>query len=307
MATTTTRTCLAQWSRGASASSFRPLCVRVSMPFEQRRFKGATGANSANAAKYKRRDGSEPKKRKQRKTYIVHDLKDMPQFALCDAMRYIRAFEVGSARNPKYEVHINLRSLKNGPVVRNRIRLPHSVGEELRIAAICPPGSKHADAARKAGASLIGEEDIIDAIKEGKIEFDRLVCHEDSFPKLTKAGVGRILGPRGLMPSAKTDTVVKDVGAAVRDLVGGSEYRERLGVVRLAIGKLSFTPEMLQKNIRAFMEQLKKDINALSDRIHKDVHEVVLSSTSSPGFSLNGEFASKTGIGPKELAKAVKA
>ena len=229
------------------------------------------------------------------------------QTCLNTVNRYIRAFEVGSARNPKYELHVNLRSLKNGPVVRNRLRLPHPVKNELRIAAICPPDSKHAEAARKAGAALVGEDNIMDAIKAGNIEFDRLVCHEDSFAKLAKSGLGRVLGPRGLMPSAKTNTVVKDIAQTVRDMAGASEYREKLGVVRLAIGAMHFTPEMLQKNIRSFMDQLKLDLVGLSDRINKEMHEVVLSSTSSPGFSLNGELQSKEGIDAKELAKAIPA
>ena len=77
------------------------------------------------------------------------------------------------------------------------------------------------------------------------------------------------------MPSAKTGTVVKDVTAIMRDMVGGSEYRERLGVIRMAVGQLGFTPEQMQRNIRAFMEQLRRDCNLLSDRISKEVHEVV--------------------------------
>lgn len=92
------------------------------------------------------------------------------------------------------------------------------------------------------------------------------------------------------MPSAKLGTVVKDVGASVRDMVGGSEYRERLGVVRMAIGQLGFTPEEMQRNIRAFTEGVRKDITGLQDRISKDIHEVVLSSTNGPGLSLNGEL-----------------
>ena len=92
------------------------------------------------------------------------------------------------------------------------------------------------------------------------------------------------------MPSAKTGTVVRDVGASVRDMAGASEYRERFGVVRLAIGQLGYTPEELSRNIKACMEGIRKDINALSDRINKDVHEVVLSSTNGPGLSLNGEM-----------------
>ncbi len=77
------------------------------------------------------------------------------------------------------------------------------------------------------------------------------------------------------MPSAKLNTVVKDVGATVRDLVGGSEYRERLGVVRMAVGQLGFTPEEMQRNMRAFMDSVKKDCALINDTIPKAIHEVV--------------------------------
>lgn len=127
-------------------------------------------------------------------------------------------------------------------------------------------------------------------IKDGRIEFERCICHVDSLAKLSKAGVARILGPRGMMPSAKTNTVVKDVSTSVKDMVGASEYRERLGVVRMAVGQLGFTPEEMQRNIRAFVDNLKRDMAGLSDRISKDIHEVVLSSTNGPGLSLNGDL-----------------
>jgi hypothetical protein len=78
-----------------------------------------------------------------------------------------------------------------------------------------------------------------------------------------------------LMPSAKTGTVVKDVSASVQDMVGASEYRERLGVIRMAIGQLGMTPEELSRNIRSFIENVKKDMAGMSDRIAKDIHEVV--------------------------------
>lgn len=159
------------------------------------------------------------KKKKQRTEFRQYDLKDAVQFNLCDAMRYyyflahfnvrqssiitdwvsyIRAFEVG--RSPtvsKYELAIRLRTVKNGPVVRNNLRLPHPVDTSLRVAVICPPDSPAAARAAKAGASLVGEDSIIDAVKGGRIEFDRLLCHPDSHTKMNNAGLGRILGPRG--------------------------------------------------------------------------------------------------------------
>ena len=156
--------------------------------------------------------------------------------------------------------------------------------------------------AKENGASLVGEETIFDAVKEGRIDFDRCICHTDSLAKLNKSGIARILGPRGLMPSAKLGTVVKDVGASVRDMAGGTEYRERLGVVRLAVGQLGFTPEEMQRNIRAFIEGVKKDIAGLSDRVVKDVHEVVLSSTHGPGLSLSGEFRGNESIEARDLS-----
>lgn len=104
------------------------------------------------------------------------------------------------------------------------------------------------------------------------------------------------------MPSAKTATVVKDVGNSVREMVGGSEYRERAGVVRMSVGQLGFTPEQLQRNIRAFVSGVKTDIAALSDRISKEVHEVVLSSTHGPGMSLNGDLRGEGSVPNKDLA-----
>ncbi|KAF2467834.1 ribosomal protein L1, partial [Lindgomyces ingoldianus] len=243
------------------------------------------------------------KKKKTRNTFIQYDLKKAEQFSLVDAMQYIRAFEVGrSPTSSKYEMHVKLRTLKNGPVVRNRLRLPHPVKTDLRICVICPPDSKAATEARAAGATLVGEDEIFAQIKEGVIEFDRCLCHMDSLQKMNKAQLGRILGPRGLMPNAKTGTVVKDIGGTVRNMVGGSEYRERMGVIRMAIGQLGFTPEEMQRNIKAFMDTLKKDLAQLSDRISKDIHEVVLSSTNSPGFSLNGEFRGANSIPTQDLS-----
>jgi large subunit ribosomal protein L1 len=140
---------------------------------------------------------------------------------------------------------------------------------------ICPPDSPIAAAAIKAGASLVGEDTVFDAVKDGRIEFERCICHVDSQQKLAKSGVARILGPRGLMPSAKLGTVVKDVPGTIRGLVGGSEYRERLGVVRIAVGQLANTPEEMQANIKTFMTNLRKDIAQMSDKVSKEIHEVV--------------------------------
>ena len=200
-------------------------------------------------------------------------------------------------------MHIKFKSLKNGPVVRNRLRLPHPVKTDLRICVICPPNSKYAVQAKAAGATLVGEDEIFEAVKDGRIEFDRCICQTDSLDKLNKAGLGRYLGPRGLMPSTKLGTVVKDPAAVLKDLIGGAEYRERLGVVRMAVGQLGFTPEEMQRNVKAFIDAVKKDMAHLSDRVNKELAEVVLSSTHAPGFPLNGEFKSlESGLTTRDLS-----
>ncbi|KAJ5851403.1 uncharacterized protein N7529_010788 [Penicillium soppii] len=231
------------------------------------------------------------KSRRGPQEFRQYNLKDMPQWALCDAMRIIRATEVGREITlQKYELHVRLRTKRDGPVIRNMIRFPHAVQTESRICVICPPDSKAAKEALAAGAVLVGEDEVFEAVKAGHINFDRCLAHPDSMPALNKVGLGRILGPRGLMPSAKTGTVVEDVAARVEMLRGGTVYRERDAVIRLPIGQLGFSPEQLRDNLRVTLDQIKKDASALTDRVNKEIYEVVLSSTNGPGFSLNGEF-----------------
>ncbi|KAJ6155428.1 hypothetical protein N7470_005994 [Penicillium chermesinum] len=238
-----------------------------------------TGFQQSRGMKNKAKDKGKGKgkatkaDRRGAKDFQQKDLKDMQQFALCDAMRYIRAVEVGrEPASTKYEVHIRLKSRKDGPVIRNMIRFPHAVQTESRICVICAPGSKQAKDALAAGAVLVGRTIL---------------------PAMNKAGLGRILGPRGLMPNTKNGTVTEDVANRVQMLRGGTIYRERDAVIRLPIGQLGFSPEQLRDNLRTTIEQVKKDAAGLNDQINKQIYEIVLSSTHGPGFSLNGEFKSE--------------
>ena len=172
-------------------------------------------------------------------------------------------------------MHIRLKTKRDGPVIRNQLRLPHSVKSDLSICVICPPDSKAAEEARIAGATLVGEEDIFEVIKSGKVDFDRVIAHPDSMPKINKAGLPRILGPKGLMPNAKLGTIVENMRDTIGNMMGGSMYRERVGMLRMAIGQLGFTPEQLRDNIRTFIDAIKKDAAGMSDQMVKDIHEVV--------------------------------
>ncbi|KAH6638913.1 ribosomal protein L1-like protein [Boeremia exigua] len=246
--------------------------------------------------------GTKTPKKKAATAFTQYDLSGTEHFALVDAMRYIRAFEVGrEPSSSKYEVAVRLRTIKNSPSVRSRIRLPHTVKTDIRIWVVAPPDSKAGQEARAAGAALIGEDEIFEQVKAGVFNFNMVICHADSLQKLTKAGMPRILGPRGMMPTAKTGTVVDNIASSVGNIVGGSEFRERMGVIRMAVGQLGFTPAELQDNIKKFMDALKHEMSLLQGRVNKEIHEVVLSSTNSPGFTLSGEFKGANSISPALL------
>ena len=131
---------------------------------------------------------------------------------------------------------------------------------------------------------LVGEEEVFEVIKSGKFDFDRCIAQPVSLSKMNQAGLGRILGPRGMMPSAKLGTVVENVGSSIKNMLGGSMYRERQGVVRMAVGQLGFTPEQLRDNVKTFISQVKKDAQSLSDEVTKEIYEIV-SSLRSEGTS----------------------
>lgn len=153
-----------------------------------------------------------------------------------------------------------------------------------------------------------GEESLFEMIKANpnKLPFNRLICHIDSEPALKKANLGRILGPKGLMPSLKTNTITKSVVAMMHDMVGAENYREKIGAIRMPIGNIQFTPKMLSENIKAMVNSVKGNIQVLEDKVRKDIVEVVLTSTSGPGFSLNGWFASTDEkITPAHLSTAM--
>lgn len=203
----------------------------------------------------------------------------------------MRSFEVGKRPlGVKYELAIRLKTMRNGPVVRDTIKLPHPLSSGERFGIICPEGSEIAAQALQAGATAVGEEAVFEMIRKGEMPFDRLLCHEDSENALKQANLGRILGPRGLMPSRKLGTITNNIRKTMTS--GASEYRERMGVVRLVVGEMGFTPRMIADNIAALVKEIRARCAALEDVTEKSVSEVILSSSHGPGFNLNGKFKS---------------
>ncbi|KAG7146265.1 50S ribosomal protein L1 like [Verticillium longisporum] len=250
-----------------------------------------TRCASKNVAKIRDAAKKDKKKKKLNKDYKSYDPTKFPQFSLCDAMRYLRAYEVGrSPTHIKYELSVRFKTPRNGPSVKGRIRFPNPVKTgDVRVAVICPDDSEVAVQALQAGAVLAGQDAIFEAIRNDKINFNRLLCHSSSEAALIKAGLGRILGPKGLMPNRRMRTITDNVVSAIRDNAGADTYREKMGALRLAVGQLGFTPKMLAANVKAFIESIKQDVEKL-EGTHKEVQEVVLSSSHGPGFNLNGLF-----------------
>jgi large subunit ribosomal protein L1 len=141
-------------------------------------------------------------------------------------------------------------------VVRGVCLLPNGSGRSARV-AVFAKGAK-ADEARAAGADVVGAEDLVEQVNGGKIDFDRCIATPDMMPLVGR--LGKVLGPRGLMPNPKVGTVTNDLVAAIKAQKGGAvEFRtEKAGIVQAGVGKASFTAEQLAQNIRAFADAVAK-------------------------------------------------
>ena len=174
-------------------------------------------------------------------------------------------------------------------MVRGVVSLPHGTGKALRV-AVFAKGDK-ADEAKAAGADLVGAEDLAEKINKGEIDFDRCIATPDMMAVVGK--LGRILGPRGLMPNPKLGTVTPDVTGAVKAAKAGQiEFRvEKAGIVHAGVGKASFDAKALAENVSAFVDAISKaKPSGVKGTFFK---RVSLSSTMGPG--LKGNIASLTG------------
>jgi large subunit ribosomal protein L1 len=168
-------------------------------------------------------------------------------------------------------------------VVRGTVSLPHGTGKEVRVLVLAK-GDKQAEA-EEAGADYAGFDEYIKKINEGWLEFDVIVATPDTMSEVGK--LGRVLGPRGLMPNPKSGTVTMEVSKAVKDLKAGKiEFRvDKYGILHVAIGKASFEPAKLRENILAFVETVMR----LKPPAAKGqyVKRIVLSSTMGPGVQVD--------------------
>ena len=167
-------------------------------------------------------------------------------------------------------------------MVRGVVALPNGSGRKLRV-GVFAKGAK-AEEAKKAGADVVGAEDLVEQVQKGVIEFDRCIATPDMMPLVGR--LGKVLGPRGIMPNPKVGTVTMDVANAVKGAKGGSvEFRvEKAGIVQAGVGKASFSEEKLVENIKAFADAVQKAKPAGAKGHY--INRVSLSSTMGPGVKI---------------------
>ena len=168
-------------------------------------------------------------------------------------------------------------------MVRGAVVLPHGIGKTVRV-VVFASGEKEKEA-REAGADFVGADDLVQKIQEGWFEFDKAIATPDMMGKVGR--LGRVLGPRGLMPNPKVGTVTMDVARAVKETKAGRvEFRvEKAGIVHAPIGRVSFDADKLADNFKAFIEVVNKLKPATTKGVY--IKSVTVSSTMSPGVKLD--------------------
>ena len=205
-------------------------------------------------------------------------------YALPDALEIL-----GSVSSSKFKealdvsVNLGVDPRKSDQVVRGATTLPHGTGKDVRVAVFAQ--GENAEKAKLAGADVVGFEDLGEEIKGGKIDFDVLIATPDAMRIIGQ--LGKVLGPRGLMPNPKTGTVTTDVEVAVKNSKSGQiQFRtDKAGLVHGRVGQLGFTAEQIKENIQALLVDLKKAKPAAAKGVY--LKKLTLSSTMGPGLNID--------------------
>jgi len=205
-------------------------------------------------------------------------------YELADAMKLVK--EVNTTKfDASVDVHVRLGVDPRKPdqALRGTVSLPHGTGKTKRVLVFCTP-DKEAEA-QAAGADYIGLDDLINKVAEGWTDFDVVVAMPQVMAKVGR--LGRVLGPRGLMPNPKTGTVTQDVGAAVTDVKGGKiAFRvDKYGIIHASIGRVSFSPEKLVDNANELLFTLQRMKPSSAKGIY--FRSLTIAGTMSPGIKID--------------------
>jgi large subunit ribosomal protein L1 len=206
------------------------------------------------------------------------------QYSIDEALALVKQYA-----NAKFDetvdvsVNLGVDASKSDQQVRGSTVLPHGTGKTVRVAVFT--SGKNADAAREAGADIVGLEDLAEKVKAGEMNFDVVVASPDAMRVVGQ--LGQILGPRGLMPNPKVGTVTPDVAGAVRNAKAGQvRFRtDKAGVIHCTIGKASFEVKALHENLHALLADLQKGKPASAKGVY--FRRVSVSSTMGPGIAVD--------------------
>lgn len=206
------------------------------------------------------------------------------QYAVDEALKLVKEFaKVKFRESVDVAINLGIDAKKSDQVVRGSTVLPHGTGKSVRVAVFAQ--GNNAEAAKKAGADLVGFEDLAEKIKAGQMDFDVVIASPDAMRIVGQ--LGQILGPRGLMPNPKVGTVTPDVAGAVKNAKAGQvRYRaDKAGIVHCTIGKSDFEVNALKENLGALITDLNKVKPATAKGIY--LQKVTVSSTMGPGIVID--------------------
>jgi large subunit ribosomal protein L1 len=183
------------------------------------------------------------------------------------------------------DVRLGIDPKKANQMVRGIVTLPHGTGKQVRVLVLCTPDKE--EEAKQAGADYAGLDDYIDKIQQGWTDIDVIITMPSVMAKIGK--LGRILGPRGLMPNPKSGTVTMEVGKAVQEVKGGKiDFKvDRFGIVHSTVGKVSFSADKITDNAREFLQTIIKLKPASAKGTY--IRSIYLSSTMSPGIRIDAK------------------
>ncbi len=206
------------------------------------------------------------------------------QYPIDDALKLVKEFATAKfAEAVDVAVNLGIDASKSDQQVRGSTVLPNGIGKSVRVAVFT--SGKNQEAARAAGADIVGLEDLAEKVKAGQFDFDVVIASPDAMRVVGQ--LGQILGPRGLMPNPKVGTVSPDVAGAVKNAKAGQvRYRvDKAGIVHCTIGKANFEVNALKENLQALMADLQKSKPAAAKGIY--LKRVTLSSTMGPGVTVD--------------------
>ena len=206
------------------------------------------------------------------------------QYPIDEALALVKEFATAKFRESvDVAVNLGIDATKSDQQVRGSTVMPHGIGKSVRVAVFT--SGKNQDAAREAGADIVGLEDLAEKVKAGELNFDVVIASPDAMRVVGQ--LGQILGPRGLMPNPKVGTVTPNVAEAVKNAKAGQvRYRaDKAGVVHCTIGKADFEIKQLKENLLALLQDLQKAKPAAAKGIY--LKKISVSSTMGPGVPVD--------------------